>query len=104
MGGILRVSTPGSESNTVCMTRHLQAIQGAVGIFFPFNRANHHTIPAIVGGNFRVKAFERQLSTYRLCLFRASERTALYHPAPLVFFLRRLFWRVSGPANRRDLL
>lgn len=28
MGGILRVSTPGGEPNAVCMTRHLQAIEG----------------------------------------------------------------------------
>lgn len=81
MGGILRVSTPGGEPNAVCMTRHLQPIEGAVCVLFAFHRANDHTIPAIVGGDFRVKAFERQLSTYRLCLFRASERTALHHPA-----------------------
>ena len=89
----MRVSTPGGEPNAVCMTRHLQAIEGAVCVLFAFHRANDHTIPAIVGGDFRVKAFERQLSTYRLCLFRASERTALHHPAAFVFFLRRRFWR-----------
>ena len=104
MGGILRVSTPGGEPNAVCMTRHLQPIEGAVCVLFAFHRANDHTIPAIVGGDFRVKSFERQLSTYRLCLFRASERTALHHPAAFVFFLRRRFWRVSGTSNRRSLL
>ena len=104
MGGILRVSTPGGEPNAVCMTRHLQPIEGAVCVLFAFHRANDHTIPAIVGGDFRVKAFERQLSTYRLCLFRASERTALHHPAAFVFFLRRRFWRVSGTSNWRSLL
>ncbi|MGQ7167960.1 cell division protein FtsN, partial [Escherichia sp. R-CC3] len=35
---------------------------------------------------------------------RASERTALHHPAAFVFFLRRRFWRVSGTSNRRSLL
>jgi hypothetical protein len=57
-GGILRVSTPGGETNAVCVSGHLQAGDHIVGAFFAFQRANHHAIPAVVGGNARIKPFK----------------------------------------------
>ncbi|MNR40131.1 hypothetical protein D3C85_1583920 [compost metagenome] len=51
MGGIFGVSTPGGESNAVCVAGDLQTANGPIGIIFAFDRANDHAIPAVVGGN-----------------------------------------------------
>ena len=104
MGGILGVSTPGGESNAVCVTRHLQAVKGAVCILFAFDRADDHTIPPVVGGDFGVKAFKSQLGAHGFRLLGAFEGAALHHPATFIFFLCRLFWRFRFTRDRRGLL
>ena len=104
MGGILGVSTPGGESNAVCVTGDFQTRKGAIGIFFAFDRTYHHAIPAVIGGNTRIKPFKGQLRAHRFRLLRTFERTALYHPATFVFFLRRLLRRFGLFRDRRGLL
>ncbi|CCK04745.1 hypothetical protein BN129_3530 [Cronobacter sakazakii 701] len=69
------------------MTRHLQAVERAVGVVFAFDRANDHAVPAIVGRNARVESFKRQLRAHGFGLLGAFKRTALHHPAALVFLL-----------------
>ena len=71
MGGILGVSTPSGESNAVCVTSHLQAADGVVGILFAFDRTNDHAIPAVIGGNTRVEPFKGQLRAHGFCLLSA---------------------------------
>ncbi len=55
--------------------RHLQTVNGAVGIFFTFHHPDNHAIPAVIGGNFGVKAAAktRQLSADAFCLLSAFE-------------------------------
>ena len=77
---------PRSESNAVCVTGDFQTRKGAIGIFFAFDRTNHHAIPAVIGGNTRIKPFKGQLRAHRFRLLRTFERTALYHPATFVLF------------------
>lgn len=72
-GGDFEGFNPGGESNAVCMARHLQTVNGAVGIFFTFHRPDNHAIPAVIGGNFGVKAFKCQLSADAFCLLSAFE-------------------------------
>src|SRR5690606_4910060 len=69
-----------------------------------FDRSNHYAIPAVVGGNARVKSFKCQLSTHRFCLFGAFKRTALNHPAAFIFFLSRLLRCLGLFGDRRSLL
>ena len=104
MGGILGVSTPGSESNAVCVTCHLQTGDGAIGIVFAFDRPNHYAVPAVIGGDARVKPFKGQLRPYGFCLLCPFKGAALYHPAAIVFLLSRLLWRLGLFGDWRGLL
>jgi hypothetical protein len=58
MGGNLGVSTPGGETNTVCVTGDLQARENAISVVFAFHGANHDAIPAVVGGDTGIKTFK----------------------------------------------
>ena len=89
MGGILRVSTPGGETNAVCVSGHFQPFNHIAGVFFAFQRPNHHAIPAVIGGDVRGEAFKRQLRAHGFRLLSAFKGAALDHPAAIVFFLRR---------------
>ncbi len=101
MGGILRVSTPGGETNAVRVSSHLQAGDHLVGAFFAFQRANNHAVPAVVSGNVRSKPFESQLSADGFGLLGAFKRAALDHPATIVFLLGGGFRRFFHPSYRR---
>lgn len=86
------------------MTGDFQTRNGAIGIFFAFDRANHHAIPAVIGGNARVKSFKCQLSADRFGLLGTFERTALHHPATFVFLLSRLLRCLGLFGDRCGLL
>ena len=86
------------------MAGDFQTRNGAIGVFFAFDRPNHHAIPAVIGGNTRIKPFKGQLRAHRFRLLCAFERTALHHPAALVFFLCRLLRRFGLFGHRRCLL
>ena len=102
MGGILRVSTPGGETNAVCVSGHFQPFNHIAGVFFAFQRPNHHAVPAVIGGDVRGETFKRQLRAHGFRLLSAFEGAALDHPAAIVFFLRGGgFWRLFNAGYRR---
>ena len=97
MGGIFGVSTPGGETNAVCVSGHLETVDHIVGVLFAFQRPNHYPVPAVVGGDMRSKALKGQLSAHGFGLLGAFKGTTLNHPAAIVFLLggrgfRRFFY------------
>lgn len=63
MGEFFGGFNPGGEPNAVSVTCQLQTGDGVIDVFFAFDRADDHAIPAVVGGDFGIKAFKRQLRT-----------------------------------------